>query len=87
MSSPEANRPEGGPLERSHLKDMIQRNALESAAYVKLAKHLENQKKAFVRQNTRDEGEMKNLLCRLQMEQLTSLGETEDKLGRYKFSF
>lgn len=77
MATEEMRRHDGGPLERSHLKDMVQRNALESAAYHKVAKHLENQKKAFVRQNTRDEGEMKNLLNRLQMEQQTVLHDTD----------
>ncbi|XP_045208469.2 uncharacterized protein LOC123560328 [Mercenaria mercenaria] len=77
MAAEELHRHEGGPLERSHMKDMVQRNALESAAYNKVAKHLDNQKKAFVRQNTRDEGEMKNLLYRLQMEQQTTLNDTD----------
>lgn len=77
MSSPDNNWQELGPIERSHLKEMVQRNALESAAYVKLTKHLEHQKKAFVRQNTRDEGEMKNLLSRLQMEQQTVSSDAE----------
>lgn len=86
MSTEELHRHDGGPLERSHMKDMVQRNALENAAYHKVAKHLESQKKAFVRQNTRDEGEMKNLLCRLQMEQQTALHDTDTRPGEYLFS-
>jgi hypothetical protein len=68
MSSDEHHRHEGGPLERIHIRDMVQRNAMENAAYNKVAKHLESEKRAFVRQNTRDEGEMKNLLYRLQQQ-------------------
>ncbi|KAL4229092.1 hypothetical protein ACF0H5_012131 [Mactra antiquata] len=69
METVEHRRGDSGPMERSHMKDMVARNAMESAAYHKKAKHLDNQKKAFVRQNTRDEEEMKSLLHRLQIEQ------------------
>lgn len=83
MTTKEIHRNDGGPLERSHMKDMVQRNALENAAYHKVTKHLENQKKAFVRQNTRDEGEMKNLLYRLQTEQQTVLTDDDVSSGNF----
>lgn len=70
---------EGGPMERSHMKDMVLKNALESAALIKASKHLESQKRAFVRQTTRDEEEMKNLLCRLHVEQHNVQEELSDE--------
>ncbi|XP_060597824.1 uncharacterized protein LOC132751641 isoform X2 [Ruditapes philippinarum] len=86
MSSDEHHRHEGGPLERIHKRDMVQRNAMENAAYNKVAKHLESEKRAFVRQNTRDEGEMKNLLYRLQQQTtynqtpVTDQGDTSSEI-------
>ncbi|WAR04737.1 hypothetical protein MAR_020106 [Mya arenaria] len=69
MSTDDARRHDGGPLERSHIKDMVLRNALENAALVKTSRRLENQRRAFVRQSTRDEEEMRTLLTRLSIEQ------------------
>lgn len=69
---------EGGPLEKTHMRDMVLKNALESAALMKTSRHLESQKKAFVRQNTRDEVEMKSLLHRLHVEQQNVFTEDDD---------
>lgn len=82
METVEHHRGDGGPMERSHMKDMVARNALESAAYNKMARNLDSQKKAFVRQNTRDEEEMKNLLHRLQIEQQTTYTDDESNSGK-----
>lgn len=68
-SSEETLRHDGGPLEKNHLKDMVQRNALETLVFNKITKHIETEKKAFTRQNSRDETEMKHLMLRLHQEQ------------------
>ena len=86
MSGGETRTQEGGPLERTHMKDMVQKNAMQSAALIKRSKHLDSQKKAFVRQNTRDEVEMKSLLYRLHVEQHhvhAEDGEIADEDGKY----
>ena len=74
----EANRHEGGPLEKNHLKDMVQRNAMDAMVFDKITKHIEIEKKAFTRQNTRDETEMKHLLVRLHQEQQTTFLDDGD---------
>ncbi|KAH3699214.1 uncharacterized protein LOC127860864 [Dreissena polymorpha] len=84
MASDNSHRHEGGPLERSHMKEMILRNALESAALIKTSKHLESQRRAFVRQSTRDEDEMRSLLGRLQMGQpLVTNGDAVSDSAHY----
>ena len=77
----EALRHEGGPLEKTHLKDMVQRNALEALVFDKITKHIETEKKAFTRQNTRDETEMKHLLERLHQQQQTTFLDDGDQLS------
>lgn len=62
-------RHDGGPLERNHIRDMVLRNAMEGAALQKTSKILEKERRAFVRQSTRDEDEMRVLLQRLVVDQ------------------
>ena len=81
-SSEEALRHEGGPIEKTHLKDMVQRNALESLVFSKITKHIETEKKAFTRQNSRDETEMKHLLLRLHHHQQTTLLGDDKSSGK-----
>ena len=86
MYTHEICRPDGGPLERNHMKDMVQRNTLETVALTKIAKHLETEKRAFVRQSTRDEEEMKHLLHRLQLKQQTSQQDDDSGTGMFIIS-
>lgn len=83
--SDEASRHEGGPLEKSHLKDMVQRNALESLIFNKITKNIETEKKAFMRQNSRDELDMKQLLQRLHQQQQTTFQEDGELLSSGKY--
>ena len=76
-SSEETLRHDGGPLEKNHLKDMVQRNALETLVFNKITKHIETEKKAFTRQNSRDETEMKHLMLRLHQEQQAFIQDGE----------
>ena len=82
----EATRHEGGPLEKNHLKDMVQRNAMEAMVFDKITKHIEIEKKAFTRQNTRDETEMKHLLVRLHQEQQTTFLDDDDHSSAGKYT-
>ena len=82
-STEEGLRHDGGPLEKTHLKDMVQRNALETFVFNKITKNIETEKKAFTRQNTRDESEMKHLLLRLHQRQQTTIpGDEELSSGK-----
>ncbi|KAK3605987.1 hypothetical protein CHS0354_019668 [Potamilus streckersoni] len=73
-SSEEVNS-ERGPIESAHIKEMVQKNSVERMMFCKKTKGIENEKRAFVRQISREESEMKNLLQRLQNEQQLIINE------------
>ncbi|OWF46336.1 E3 ubiquitin-protein ligase RBBP6-like [Mizuhopecten yessoensis] len=58
-----------GQLDINNMRDFVQKNSLERVAHEKRTKSLEHQKKAFVRQYSKDEQEVKDILQRLHVEQ------------------
>lgn len=58
-----------GQLDTSNMRDFVQKNSLERVAHEKKTKTIEHEKKAFVRQYSKDEQEIKNILQRLHVEQ------------------
>ncbi|KAL3836234.1 hypothetical protein ACJMK2_021673 [Sinanodonta woodiana] len=75
---------ERGPIESAHIKEMVQKNSVERMMFCKKTKGIENEKRAFVRQISREESEMKNLLQRLQNEQQLIITEGSNS-GRNRF--
>ncbi|XP_069120065.1 uncharacterized protein [Argopecten irradians] len=59
-----------GQLDANNMRDFVQKNSLERVAHEKRTKNIEHQKKAFVRQYSKDEQEVKDILQRLHVEQL-----------------
>ncbi|KAK3106643.1 hypothetical protein FSP39_024346 [Pinctada imbricata] len=57
------------PLENNNMKGMVHKNSVEKLEYIKRQRSLEKQKRYFVRQHSRDENEIKQILQRLQFEQ------------------
>ena len=55
--------------ENFNMRGMVHKNSVEKLEYLKRQKSLEKQKKYFVRQHSRDENEIKQILQRLQLEQ------------------
>ncbi|XP_060063171.1 uncharacterized protein LOC132543672 [Ylistrum balloti] len=58
-----------GQLDANNMRDFVQKNSLERVAHEKRTKSIEHQKKAFVRQYSKDEQEVKDILQRLHVEQ------------------
>ncbi|XP_033733299.1 uncharacterized protein LOC117322473 [Pecten maximus] len=59
-----------GQLDANNMRDFVQKNSLERVAHEKRTKTIEHQKKVFVRQYSKDEQEVKDILQRLHVEQL-----------------
>ncbi|XP_061163750.1 uncharacterized protein LOC133172892 [Saccostrea echinata] len=66
------------PLEAHNMRGMTIRNSVEKLECEKRQKIIEKQRSYFVRQHSRDENEIKQILLRLQQEQETMHDEQED---------
>ncbi|XP_062584376.1 uncharacterized protein LOC134246117 [Saccostrea cucullata] len=66
------------PLEAHNMREMTIRNSVEKLECEKRQKIIEKQRSYFVRQHSRDENEIKQILLRLQQEQETMHDELED---------
>lgn len=65
-------------LEVHNMKEMTIRNSVEKLECEKRQKIIEKQRSYFVRQHSRDENEIKQILLRLQLEQETNHDQAED---------
>lgn len=65
------------PLEAHNMKEMTIRNSVEKLECEKRQKIIEKQRSYFVRQHSRDENEIKQILLRLQQEQETIHDDAE----------
>lgn len=66
--------------EANSVKGMLHKNCLEKVVFERKQKNLEYEKRCLLRQHSRDETEIKQILYRLQYEQ-TLLADEEDKTG------
>lgn len=75
------------PLEAHNMKEMTIRNSVEKLECEKRQKIIEKQRSYFVRQHSRDENEIKQILLRLQQEQETIHDDVEGSSISSKCSF
>lgn len=75
------------PLEAHNMKEMTIRNSVEKLECEKRQKIIEKQRSYFVRQHSRDENEIKQILLRLQQEQETIHDDAEGSPLSSKCSF
>ena len=66
-----------------NVKGMAQKNVAEKVSHQKLQRQIDKQKKAFVKQHSKDENELKLILQRLQLEQQLHDGDVDDLSGKY----
>lgn len=66
------------------IKGMAQKNVAEKVLHQKLQNQIDKQKKAFVKQHSKDENELKLILQRLQLEQQLIETDVNDLSGMDK---
>lgn len=66
------------------IKGMAQKNVAEKVLHQKLQNQIDKQKKAFVKQHSKDENELKLILQRLQLEQHLMDNDVNDLSGMDK---